>query len=422
MNSEKYAATQGAAIAINPTLRDIAGNIIVTYTGSENLVTKVWGGSTETASFTATTTWILPSAGTILIDITAAQTATLEPGNYEVQTRLTDPFYGQVDAFQCVISIVGSDGGIPANLPATIVTPEEAAANVSGFDALASGQNNLLLAVTDEINRRCRRVFPLTTHDEHRYYERGTIRLTHYPVPSVTRLCMGLTAGIRVTNDGTLVRPAMALFPSTTAGDPEAVPATLRLTGYASGVLTTTSLTLASYPMLSDLVAAIGSAGHGWAATIGDATYATRPTLDLNPEWGTRGVPATGTPLRIYAADLTDYELDYETGIVTVHRLPTTDAACGLDLRPGYGGYGNGRPQRPGKLAVRAVYTAGYDPVSMPAALKQAAFILIRVFAQQTVLGVLTQQKINDSFAIASPGFSRAVDDILSDFERRRIF
>jgi hypothetical protein len=410
VSNETYEATQGAAVAIAATLRDVNGAVINTYTGAEAFETTVWQGSNAVPEFSPITNWILPSAGTFNVVVTSVQTATLTPGRYEILSRLNDPIYGWVDAYEATLDIVGSAGGIPTNLPPTIITAEEAAANVSGFDPLASGQANLLLAVTDAINQRCDRVFPLTTHDERCRYERGVIRLTHYPVPSVTRLCTGMARGLVVTN-GALKRASLCLLPSTTAGDANAVPAKLRLMGFSGGTPVTTDLTLDSYTTLADLVAAINGVGSGWAATIGDDDYSDTPTSDLNPDWGAKGVSANGTPLLIYAHDVSDYEVDYATGVIRVHCMPESLPGSSF-------GYGN----RPGCHPVRCVYQAGYDPVSMPGALKQAAYVLIRGFAQRTVLGLLTQQKINDSFVIASPGSVQTVDDILQPYVRRRIY
>lgn len=415
MSDENYEVRQGAALRLNVTLKRLVAGVATAitgeYTGLETLATTVWPGSNRAASFAATTTWVSPPAGTITIVITAAQTATLAPGRFELLARLTDS--GTVaDCYECSIDVLPAAGGIPLTGPASIVSVQEAAANVPGFNPDATGQVQLIFDATDAINTYCGQIFPLSTYDE--FHDRQTtreIRVRQYPIVTVDRVCGGLSTGLTITN-GTLVRPRITLNPSTLTNDPAATPSTLTLTGYSSGVAVTSTLTLSTYLTLTSLVTAINAIGSGWTAVIGTGTgIGDIPTSDLSPEWGTRPATTAGALLRVYTTDF-DYEVNALSGLITID--------WSNSLLGGYPYLDWGTSSRSG--GVRVSYTAGYSNADMPSALKRACFILIKVLAHRSMVGIRIQDKSGDTFSIFSQGTMKEISELLDPFRRRRIF
>ena len=112
-SNENYYITRGSALTIDVTLRDSGGAVIASYDGSQVLTTTVWPGGNRAASFTPTTTWTDPSQGTIAIGIAAAQTGALEPGRYQLLTRLDDAGM-LIDAYSCTLDVGASAGTGPA--------------------------------------------------------------------------------------------------------------------------------------------------------------------------------------------------------------------------------------------------------------------------------------------------------------------
>jgi hypothetical protein len=82
--------SQGFALQETITVRDYQDNPVVTYTGSESMSGSVRPGRTVLPSLTFTPTWGNPAAGTVNVSLTAAQTLTLDPGQYLIQVGLAD--------------------------------------------------------------------------------------------------------------------------------------------------------------------------------------------------------------------------------------------------------------------------------------------------------------------------------------------
>src|SRR3954447_18813561 len=99
-----YTISQGAALSIDVTLRDVDGAIITTYDGSQGLTATVWPGGNRAASFEATATWTVAADGTLRIAIDAGDTANLAPGRYHVLLRLNDAG-APVDAYAATIDV-----------------------------------------------------------------------------------------------------------------------------------------------------------------------------------------------------------------------------------------------------------------------------------------------------------------------------
>ena len=86
---DKWPVLQGTALAVNVTLRDATGAVITTYTGSETLAATLWPSGSVPALLTPSVAWVTPSIGLIQVSLTAAQSAQLAAGRYELAVTLT---------------------------------------------------------------------------------------------------------------------------------------------------------------------------------------------------------------------------------------------------------------------------------------------------------------------------------------------
>ncbi len=86
---ENVECVVGADVAGTLTLLDMDGNAITTYSSAATLAAKCWMGDDQTLLFAPTVAWLDPSAGTVSYSHTAAQTASIDPGNYKVQLWIT---------------------------------------------------------------------------------------------------------------------------------------------------------------------------------------------------------------------------------------------------------------------------------------------------------------------------------------------
>ena len=79
----------GADAAWKLTLRDRASKPITTYTSAAALSAACWQGDDQAALFSPSATWIDPASGTIALAVSAAQTATLTAGVYDLLIAIT---------------------------------------------------------------------------------------------------------------------------------------------------------------------------------------------------------------------------------------------------------------------------------------------------------------------------------------------
>lgn len=107
--SENYQVTQGAALSIDVLLRDSTGAVITTYDGSQPLAGTVWPGGTRAASFAPAVVWVTPGSGSIEVRVSAAQSASVDPGRYQLLVRLTDSGT-VVDAYGCTLDVLAAAG------------------------------------------------------------------------------------------------------------------------------------------------------------------------------------------------------------------------------------------------------------------------------------------------------------------------
>lgn len=418
--SDTYQVPQANAITIDILLRDSTGTPILTYTGGEPLLTTIWTGDSSAALFTATTTWVMPAAGTIAVAITAAQTASVAPGLYQGITQLNDAGTW-VAAFKFLLEIQPFAGGIAIDVgePPSVVNLDEAERNVPVFETLsADEQLGMLADVTSMLNDWTYRILPLSPHDEvgQIQYPR-LIQLKQFPVTNITRVATCYSMGLVVGNS-TLTRPTVELVPSNTQNDDSSVPLNLTLRGFSAGVpASPVILAFSTYKTLGALATAINALGNGWTASLGSPDFSDLNTVDLNRDWGQKGSGTTtsstvGAPLMIYAADIAQYEANYRTGAITVHQNLNSLWSGGLSFSGGWGA--SWRPNL--YRTIRVTYSAGFNndatvgPVTMPSSLKRAAYIMIRKMIIQTKIGDLK----TDGAAL---GGYRAMGDLRSEVE-----
>jgi hypothetical protein len=81
---------RGLAGAWTVTLRDSDGAVVTSYLGTEAIAGTVWGGDDRVPLLTLSPTWDSAPDGTVTVPIPAAQSGTLEPGEYGVDVYLAD--------------------------------------------------------------------------------------------------------------------------------------------------------------------------------------------------------------------------------------------------------------------------------------------------------------------------------------------
>lgn len=164
----------------------------------------------------------------------------------------------------------------------------------------------LITAVSQAVQRWCRRDFTATAYDE-LYHGNGErlLLLRQYPLISIESIRHDPTAVMTVTNTSTSNQQARVSVTSTG----------LVLKRVTSGVATTNTLTFAVNPTLSTLKSAVEALGNGWSATIlGD--YGSWPTADLLALQGAVNAAGFSAELTMHVAELSGFEVDARRGWV----------------------------------------------------------------------------------------------------------
>jgi hypothetical protein len=109
-SNENYQLSQGSAVTIQAVICDSEGNPVTGYTGSEILTTQIWPGASQPISYSPDTIWTAPSSALIAIAITAADSAALAAGRYQIRTQITVGMADPVDAYGCTLDVLQAPG------------------------------------------------------------------------------------------------------------------------------------------------------------------------------------------------------------------------------------------------------------------------------------------------------------------------
>jgi len=141
----------------------------------------------------------------------------------------------------------------------------------------------------------------------------GRIYTRHRPILAIDRIAVDAEPLIHVWNTGS----AQAFVRTVDSGDPfVSKPATgIELVRIVAGARVSTTLTFASYPTLTQLVAAINAVGNGWAATV-DASYGDWASTELVPTGSKRADGGSRVGIKGFVTEVDDYQSDLEEGTI----------------------------------------------------------------------------------------------------------
>jgi hypothetical protein len=123
-SNETYSVYRGTALPLGFTFVDSSGDPQVnTYVGTEPLTATVWPGGNRAAAFAPTVAWDVPAAATGRVTLSAAQTATLDPGDYQLVVKVTTADGLSVAGYSCTVVVLASAG--TAVEPPTYCTYDE---------------------------------------------------------------------------------------------------------------------------------------------------------------------------------------------------------------------------------------------------------------------------------------------------------
>lgn len=348
-------AIQGQGVSYTQTLSSS------TFQGTETLTASVSTGGTATALLTLTPTWAsgqtTGSYGRVSLAFTSAQTASLTPGYYVVQTSLADSTSALAWA---LLEVVAAAGQSPTY--DWLTTPAEVLGLVPD---LVSTENladlpRAIGAATDSIRRYCNRWFTRRTMTKEftpNIY--GQVRLDEIPVNAVTRIATTRDNAIQVKGPSS-AQLASVKMAFTGDYDSGITVTGLTLTSTASAVTTTTTLSFSTYTTITALAAAI-RAVSGWSATV-SGNYGSWPTSELVGLDAAQGaLTADGAWLDVYSEDASLERLHPETGMLWLRT-----GYSSLDS-PAWGPtWMDAAPSRRVPTRVKITYDAGYTTLPSP--------------------------------------------------------
>ena len=224
--------------------------------------------------------------------------------------------------------------------------------------------NTLITACSKQIEKYCRRTFAAAAYDELYSGTAGRIlMLRNFPIVSVQSVRFRPTSVMQIRNNNTAVNQKARVWVDSTNVNWQVV---------ASGVSSTTSAAMASYPTLGALAAQINSAGGsaGWQALVAPG-YELWPTTDLYPPiQGAQNAAGVFCDLRMHAEELTGFQIDPNRGYL-MRSIVSTDPDFVLPYDPIW-------PR--GLLNFRVQYTAGF--ATIPEDVQEACAQLVATYFQ----------------------------------------
>lgn len=299
---------------------------------------------------------------------------TLADGDNAGTDNITLSAHADVDALVTAINAVGKGWMAAALLGKGDATPTDIPAQTIGsvqdigsiqfiYGLDRSGLERSINAASDEIETWCSRTFASTTYTQ-LVSGRGTpkLRLRQIPIVSIARVAIGARVAFTVQNSSTDAQDATIKNDGTNL--------TLVVTGGANEDSST--IALATYTDIGDLVTQIVAVGNGWAATLDPSAETDWPSTEVL-QFSPRS--ALGSDLRVWIPEeaSANYETHTVSGILERKRGPRIRTIPLGTIRGGWPmsapeirpmtGESSGPVWPDGRLNIWVEYTAGYATV-----------------------------------------------------------
>lgn len=305
-------AIQGAGDSWTITLNPPAS-----FQGTETLAATISSGGTAAAILAVTPTWApgqIAGAFTIVtLALTNTQTASLAPGYYVVIITLAD---NSAPLSWGLLEVVSAPSASPNPIQDFLVSPAEVLGLVPDLTTAAylADLPRIIGSATQAIRKYCSRNFTRTVQTkEFRPNYQGQIRLDEIPVNEVIRIATGREGALWITGP-TSAQIANVRYAYTGDYDSGIVNTGLILTSVTNAVTIATTLLFATYPMVSQLSAAITALG--WSSRT-SPTFNSWPTTELVGADAAQGaLVGAGCQLDIYSTDASMERLDPATGMI----------------------------------------------------------------------------------------------------------
>jgi hypothetical protein len=237
-------------------------------------------------------------------------------------------------------------------------------ANPTPASADDTAINTLITACSAQIERYCRRTFVSTAYDELYSGTAGRILMVrNFPIISVQSVRFRPTSVMQIRNNSPAVNQKARVWVDSTNVNWQVV---------ASGISSTTTAALATYPTLGAMAAQINSVGgpSGWQAVVAPG-YELWPSTDLVPPiQGAQNAAGVFCDLKMHAEELTGFQIDPLRGYL-MRSIVSTDPDFVLPYDPIW-------PR--GLLNFRVQYTAGFATV--PADVQEACAQMVAIYFQ----------------------------------------
>jgi hypothetical protein len=276
----------------------------------------------------------------------------------------------------------------------------------------------LITAASREIIRYCGRQFALATYDEIVTPEGGrqdrgepaSVKLSYFPVQSVTRVQTGRSTVLTVNNtDQTTNQLASVAF--AVSGDVEYNDLTytgLNLSRTASGTVAASSLSFTTYPTVNALAAAINALGGGWKAAVASNSTPSPGLIASTELVGVRepkNAFSPGASLDAFTTAADSYDIDRRTGIMRCYGWSGWGAggfggAFGDPFGSSWdGSYGLGGGVL-GFSQYRVVYSAGY--ATIPEDIQQVCAELVKLTYERLKTDMTLQSETTGKYTFTA--------------------
>lgn len=396
------------ALQINQQTAPGATPVPAVFPAGTTLAASVWEGSDQAVIFAPTVAWnnggLGYETGQFQCSFPSADNLGLNPdGEYHFLLSVTDSSSITRPAFEALVKVIPTPGSYTPS-PPDLVTYDYCLGMLSAGLVLTDAQIDALPGIISSasslLRMKCNdRYFDLRTLTEwHEVENDGQIRLWQEPVQIITRLQGVPDLAMTVTNTSTSVQTSQAYF--TYSGwdggyGVNAKTATgIYLNWTSNGVVSNNSsspITFAANPTLSQLAAAINAVGSGWSAVV-NTGYSSWASTELTGGFVAQGCsPNVVSSVGAYFNILTD--LDTGTLRPRGSMLYVGNQVGGNSLanRFGPGGYellGDDGPGGDPIGVVKVTYVAGFNtiPQDVQNACVQTVKFMLELLKQELLL------------------------------------